>query len=108
MLARAQPVHNLPRVHMRGRQQFHGVDRVVVQRVGVVGVYLGHDAPLPRAQFGALPLRIAERRHLAVRMPQIAGRIELRYSAAAYDCQPYFVHRAPPVRECECVQSVIG
>ena len=99
MLAHAQPVYNLPRMQMRRRQKFHRIHRVVIQNIRVVVINLWRNPPLPRPQLRPLPLRIAQRHNLAVRMPQIPRRVHLRNCPAPHNRQPYLIQRQPPCRD---------
>ena len=96
MFAGVQPVHNLLRVQVGRREQLYGIHIRVVQQVFVAGVDARADAPLLGALLGAFRLRVAECSNLAVLVHQVAGRVQLRDCATAYNCHSYFVQLPPP------------
>jgi hypothetical protein len=87
VLARLEGGHDLVGVKPGGGEQLHGVDRVVVEHLGEVRVDARGDAPSSCSALRALGGGIAQGRHLAAGVLQIAGDVELGDVAAAGDGQ---------------------
>jgi len=92
VLARRERRHDLVRVHPGGREELDGVDRAVLQDLLEVRVHARRDAPLPRAALGRWGSVSQRADHLAARVLQITGRVELRDVAATDDGEAHAIH----------------
>src|SRR5262249_52980537 len=73
-------------------QELDGVDVGIVEELSVLAVDAWAQPPLPGPERRARLLGIAEGDHVAARMLEIAGRVELADVAAAHDGEADAIH----------------